>query len=128
MISDKSQFPQRLGSWSEHVRSWTDQVAFPVCVLRFEDCVADPVATFKIAFAAGGLHASDAEIADALARSAFSRLRAQEEKAGFRESQSKRDHFFRRGAADAWTDELPGGLARQIEEQHGEIMARFGYL
>jgi aryl sulfotransferase len=124
----ESQLRQRLGSWSHHVTSWTGHLLFPVHVVRYEDCVADPLGTFKAAFAAGGLVASDAAVADAVARSSWERLRAQEDRSGFREEELGHSPFFRRGAAGAWVDELPAVLARQVEDQHGEVMARFGYL
>jgi hypothetical protein len=122
------QLRQRFGSWSDHVRSWVDQPFFPVHVLRYEDCVADPVTTFQRAFAAGGLPRSEKEVALAVERASFERLEAQEESDGFVERPDRDTRFFRRGMAGAWKDELPDHLARRVAEQHAEVMARFGYL
>ncbi len=119
---------QRLGSWSEHVHSWVDTPAFPVHVLRYEDCLADPVASFQPAFAAAGLEVSASELAGAVASSSWERLRAQEDSVGFVERLSATSPFFRRGRAGGWAEELAPNLARRIVDAHGAVMARFGYL
>ena len=38
---------QRLGTWSQHVESWTCHDLFPVAVFRYEDLHADPVGSLK---------------------------------------------------------------------------------
>ncbi len=121
------QVRQRLGTWSDHVRSWVDQSWFPVHVVRYEDCAADPVTTFTAALHAGGLEVTDAEVAAAVERSSFARLRAEEQAGGFKERPVNRSAFFRRGQVGGWRDELPAALARRVAEDHGEVMARFGY-
>lgn len=122
-----AQFRQYLGSWSYHVKSWTEQTWFPVHVLRYEDCVSDPVGTFGAAFSAAGLGAAQDEIAEAVGRCSWRRLRAQEDETGFRENEYKGRPFFRRGIAGGWVDELGSELAAQVAADHHEVMARFGY-
>jgi hypothetical protein len=121
------QLPQHLGTWSAHVRSWTESPPFPVHTLRYEDCLASPVATFMAAFAWTGWEATEAEVAEAVARSSFERLQTQEATAGFRERQRGSSVFFRRGSAGGWRDELPTRLARLIEDEHHAVMLSFGY-
>ena len=123
----QAQLRQRLGSWSEHVRSWTDNPPFPVHVLRYEDCMTQPVPTFRAAFAAGGLDATEDEVAAAVARSSLVRLQAQEIATGFREAHSRHSPFFRQGLVGGWKDELPADLARRVVDMHGEVMTRYGY-
>jgi Sulfotransferase domain len=123
-----SQLRQRLGTWSEHVASWTDAPPFPVHVVRYEDCLTDALPTFRALFAATGLNPTDTALTEALAGCAWEHLREQEEAAGFREGGTGKSRFFRRGIAGAWVEEMPGELARRIEDQHGEVMVRFGYL
>jgi|GEM_PF-2595536 len=36
------QFPQPLGTWSEHVVSWLDDSGMPVHLVRYEDLLAEP--------------------------------------------------------------------------------------
>lgn len=123
------QLRQRLGTWSEHVRSWVDDAPFPVHVLRYEDCLADPVPAFGHALRAAGLGPLDDErVAAAVELAAFDRLRAAEERDGFRERPPAATRFFRSGRAGSWRDEMPGEVAASIESAHAEVMARFGYL
>jgi aryl sulfotransferase len=123
------QFRQRLGSWSEHVRGWVDVTPFPVEVLRYEDFVSAPVATFSRGLRSAGLDGVDeASVAAAVERASFARLRDAEARDGFRESTGPDRPFFRRGQAGAWRDELSLDQAARIEAEHGEVMARFGYL
>ena len=123
-----TQLPQRLGTWSDHVLSWTRQEWFPVHVLRYEDCVARPVESFRQAFAAAGLKASEEEVALAVERCSWQRLRKQEEESGFRERLTEGTYFFRRGQVGAWQEELPAPLAERLVEHHGRLMAELGYL
>jgi aryl sulfotransferase len=121
------QVRQRLDTWSAHVRSWVDKTPFPVEVVRYEDCVADPLATFTRAleFTQVGPVERD-QVARALETASFDRLREAEDDQGFDEPGAPR--FFRRGEPGAWRDELPAELAARIERDHSEVMARFGYL
>lgn len=122
------QLRQRLGTWSQHVRSWIDDAPFPVEVVRYEDCAERPMETFTrvLRFVGyGGL--DEARVADAVERAAFVRLRAAEERQGFQERTPESGHFFRRGEAGSWREELSAELSARIEREHGETMARFGY-
>jgi aryl sulfotransferase len=123
------QLRQRLGTWSEHVASWVDRTPFPVHVVRYEDCAANPVETFARALRfAGFAPVEDARVAEAVEHARFDRLRRAEEERGFIEQPPGAADFFRRGETGSWREDLPAGLAARIEADHGEVMARFGYL
>lgn len=122
------QVPQRGGTWSEHVRGWLEHDLFPVLRVRYEDLHADPVGELRRITAFAGLEASDEAIALAVQAGSFERLSAQEAAAVFQERARADAPFFRRGQADAWGEELPEGLARQIEADHGETMKWLDYL
>jgi hypothetical protein len=64
----------------------------------------------------------------AIARSSFERLRAQEDANGFREKPDRAERFFRQGKAGEWRTALSRRQVRRIVEAHGEQMRRFGYL
>ena len=119
---------QHLGTWSQHVLGWVDHAPFPVHVLRYEDCVADPFASFGGALKFAGFEIADSELRDAVARTSFANLQERERAAGFAERLSRRSPFFRRGVAGGWRDELDPALAERIESAHGDVMRRFGYL
>jgi aryl sulfotransferase len=118
---------QRAGSWSEHVLSWLDQRRLPVCLLRYEDALVDPVGTFEPALRFAGLAPAAAEVETAVRRASFGVLAGQEQRNGFRERLRPHARFFRRGVAGGWRDELPAELADRIVADHGAVMARLGY-
>jgi len=122
------QFLQRTGSWSDHVRSWVDDAPFPVHVVRYEDCLDDPLGAFASALEFADLGPVDgADVARAVERARFEALRDEEERAGFRERPRKSARFFRAGRAGSWREELTAEQASRIERDHGELMTRLAY-
>jgi hypothetical protein len=124
----EKQVHQVLGSWSQHVISWTRKPHQTIYVMRYEDMLAEPEKTF------GGLaqhlllNPTPAQLADAIYRSSFEKLRAQEDVEGFKEKPKKAERFFREGRAGQWKEVLTPAQADRIMKDHGEQMARFGYL
>ena len=125
--ASRFQFRQKLLGWSGHVRSWLDQRSVPVHVVRYEDLLTDTAGELRRALEFVGVHASSEEIAASVRHSAFAELRRQEAERGFRERGARAQMFFREGRAGAWRERLPAALARKIERDHGEVMARLGY-
>lgn len=121
------QLPQVIGSWSDHVRSWVDTSGFAVEVVRYEDLVTDPEATFSRLVRVAGWDVDAARVATAITHSRFEALRAQEEASGFRERPARAERFFRRGTSGAWAAELTTAQVDRIVAAHGEMMERFGY-
>jgi hypothetical protein len=70
----------------------------------------------------------DDQLADAIDRSSFERLREQEEKSGFRERSEKAERFFRDGRAGQWKEVLTPLQIQRIVDAHHEQMQRFGYM
>jgi hypothetical protein len=124
-----SQLRQKLGRWSDHVAGWLDQTDLPVCLVRYEDLVADAAGQLRRALAFAGRPASDAEIARAVAQADFAELQRQEREKGFVEAPHSlgAGGFFRRGEAGAWRDELTAAEVARIEAAHGPMMRRLGY-
>jgi hypothetical protein len=126
-VNDKQVY-ELYGSWSQHVLSWTRKPHRAIYVMRYEDMLAEPRKTF------GGLarhllfKPSESELADAIDRSSFDRLREQEEKEGFRERPEKAERFFREGRTDQWKEVLTQKQVQRIVDAHHEQMQRFGYL
>jgi hypothetical protein len=71
---------------------------------------------------------TEEQLADAIDRSSFERLREQEEKEGFRERPEKAERFFRDGRAGQWKEVLTSAQIARIVDAHQEQMERFGYL
>jgi len=122
------QLRQRLGTWSEHVESWVDQDHVPTLVVRYEDCLQDPVAIWSAVLDFAGLEVDNRRVSAAVAACSFPRLQDQEKREGFHERTSPSSPFFREGGAGGWRMVLPAELAARIESDHRGVMERFGYL
>jgi len=120
--------PVHLGRWSDHVAGWTQQQAIPVCLLRYEDMLADPAAALARIAAAAGIDASPAAIAAAAAASSFDRLRAREADEGFTEKPANMPRFFRAGRAGEWRSALTEAQIARIVADHRDRMASLDYL
>ena len=122
------QLPQVLSSWSGHVCSWLDESGLPVHVMRYEDMVLDPMATFGAAIRYAGLPDDAARLEKALAFSAFDQLQKQEREKGFRERTVFAQAFFRKGKVGDWRNALSPEEAACVVGGHRTVMRRFGYL
>ncbi len=119
--------PVLLGSWSGHVRSWTDQDDIPLLVLRYEDMLADPVASLERVVAIAGLDFTPAQCAEAVEATHFDRLQALEAKTGFIEKPVDAPSFFRAGNSDGWRTILSSRQVDRLVADHRTTMARLGY-
>jgi len=120
--------PQFLGTWSEHVTSWTTCRRFPVLVLRYEDMQADPEAAFTRVLAHIGITVDAARVARAVEFSSFDELRKQEDAGGFVERSPNSERFFHSGRAGGWRSDLAPELADRIRTEHAAVMREYGYL
>lgn len=115
------------GSWSGHAQSWLEA---PIArlTLRYEDLLVDPITAFTAVARVCGLDASAEVIAEAVERTRFDQLAAQESACGFLERPAALPRFFRKGRAGQWRDALAPTQAARIERDHGALMLRLGYL
>lgn len=116
------------GSWSEHVQSWTGEDAPTLLLIRYEDMLLKPTATFTAIAKHLRQSPTEDQIAEAIELSSFDKLKRQEEKGGFRERSERADRFFVSGKSGGWRDKLTSAQADQIAADHEAQMARFGYL
>jgi len=117
-----------IGAWSMHVKSWLD-CDLDVLTVRYEDMQDAPMQTFTEVMAHLLGRDPDRDRLEAAVRKCeFDRLQKKEQKHGFLEATEQQDRFFRKGEAGGWEDELPDEARAKIEEDHGEIMDRLGYL
>lgn len=124
----RAQLEQPLLSWSSHVASWVDEAKPEPLVLRYEDMLIDMEQALGRAARHLGFDAPPEIVARAVAATRFDALQAEEERVGFREKSLAATRFFRRGVAGGWRDVLPAEQAAAIEQAHGTMMQRFGYL
>lgn len=123
----RRQIPQKVGDWSRHVLSWLGAQPAPLTV-RYEDMLADPQKTLADAGTHAGFGVEAQTVAAAVAATAFSVLRGQEQAAGFREREVRTQVFFRQGRDGGWRQDLTAAQQRRLEQDHGAVMSRLGYL
>jgi len=117
------------GSWSQHVHSWTRLPHRALYIMRYEDMLADPAKAFGGLARHLRLDPTPAQLEQAIERSSFEKLQEQEKQKGFRERPKDADqNFFREGRAGQWKEALTQAQIDRIVADHGEQMARFGYL
>jgi hypothetical protein len=116
-----------LGSWSEHVESWTAKPTRALHVVRYEDMLGKPQATFGAIVRFLGLKPPRERLERAINRSSFRVLQEQERRYGFKERGEHAERFFREGKAGQWRKLLTQEQIERIAQAHSEQMRRFGY-
>lgn len=126
----KAQLRQKMGTWSNHYRSWTAQDNIPTLVIRYEDMLADTMAALRAMVRFLDLpHASDdMRLAAAVDSARFDKLQAAESEKGFQEKPERAKRFFRSGKAGEWQAFLSEEDSRKIETENGDVMRLLGYL
>ncbi len=117
-----------LGSWSQHVESWTGNPNPRLHVVRYEDMLDHPSKTFGATARFLGLKPSRQRLLRAIRNSSFKALRRQEDQRGFKEKPPTQEKFFRRGTAGHWRQELTPEQVERVCSQHRVQMERFDYL
>ncbi|WP_422027503.1 sulfotransferase domain-containing protein [Roseovarius sp.] len=126
--ADGSTVTQFLGSWSEHVESWTGALPYPVCVLRYEDMLADPETSFAKVLDLVGIPNDPERLKKAIRFSSFDELSKQEKEGGFVESSPKNERFFSKGQSGQWQTELAPEIVERVKNDHRKVMKKYGYL
>jgi len=118
-----------LFTWSMHVTSWLDNPTFPRHCVRYEDLLARPEEVLEGVVNHLGWDLDTDRVCRAVQATTFDKLQQHEAQNGFREKhQRSTDQFFREGKAGGWKGRLTRAEAQSIEDQHGEVMGRLGYL
>jgi len=124
----QNQLRQILGSWSEHVQSWTEQKHIPIHVIRYEDMINNTFQSFSNAIHFLNIDKTDQQIKDGIQKSDFRILSEQEKESGFKEKMIKSTSFFRKGQIGDWRNHLDKKTQNKIIENHKDTMMKFGYL
>jgi hypothetical protein len=122
------QFKQLMLSWSGHVESWTNNLPFPVLVIRYEDMIADTLTIFSEAVNFMGIAATKEQIKAAINTSSFEQLQKKEKEKGFKEKYIGSPSFFRKGKAGNWEHELNSEQINDITSLHKKHMELYNYL
>jgi hypothetical protein len=119
---------EKMGSWSEHVASWTARPLPRLHVMRYEDMQAKPLETFGGFARWLGLDPPRDRLERALSHSSFDEMKKQEDVHGFREKSRSAPNFFRAGRTGEWREKLTPEQVQAIVAAHRVQMARFGYV
>lgn len=122
-----NQFTQKLLTWSRHVESWLDTSGMPLHLMRYEDMMAHPEATFGKALDFCGVEYTPEDLQRALHFSRFDELKSQEAETGFAEKSPGAESFFRNGQTGDWQNTLASDQVNDIIAVHGAMMKRLGY-
>lgn len=123
-----TQLPQKLASWSEHVRSWLDAPDMRIKVIRYEEMLANPTKVFKDIIKFCKLDIDKKKLEKSVRLSRFEVLKKQEKNIGFKEKQPTAASFFRQGKAGDWSSKLTVVQVEKIVSRHGDMMRRLDYL
>lgn len=118
---------QFLGSWSEHVKSWSHVTQYPVLILRYEDMLDDARTSFGKVLKFIGVTPEPERLDRAIRFSSFDELSKQEETTGFIEQSPKNKKFFNSGKSGRWRDELSEDLVKTVRRDHKRMMKTYGY-
>ncbi|MEO1139252.1 MAG: sulfotransferase domain-containing protein [Pseudomonadota bacterium] len=118
---------QFLGSWSEHVKSWTQGTGFPVLALRYEDMLENPQEEFSKALEFIGVTPEAERLDKAIKFSSFDELSKQEAEKGFAEKSPNSEKFFAKGSAGQWKTDLAPELIDRVRRDHKRLMKKYGY-
>jgi len=117
-----------IGSWSQHVESWTQRSSQGLLVVRYEDLQESPRKVFGSIAGFLGLTPPRDRLDRAIKLSSFKVLQEQERRHGFVERPPHAEAFFRKGRAGEWRTDLTQAQIDRIVADHGDVMRRFGYL
>ena len=124
----KDQLRQKMGTWIDHVMSWTNAHEQKVLTILNEDMKLSPVETFTAAIQFSGLHFDPKAIEAAIKKSSFEEMQKQEMEKGFKERPIGAPSFFAKGEAASWREQLTPEQVKQIIHDHGRVMQAYGYL
>jgi hypothetical protein len=124
----KDQLRQKIGTWSDHVLSWTNAPEQKIHIIRYEDMKLSPVETFTAALQFAGLNFDSKAVEAAIKKSSFEEMQKQEKGKGFKERPIGAPSFFRKGEAGSWREHLNPEQVRQIIQAHSQVMQAYGYL
>ncbi|MBM3549401.1 MAG: sulfotransferase domain-containing protein [Alphaproteobacteria bacterium] len=119
---------EMMGSWTQHVESWTGRPNPRLHIVRYEDLLESPFKSFGAITKFLGINAPRDRLDKAIKQSSFKVLKNQEKAKGFIERPAKAEAFFRKGEAGQWRRDLTPEQVKRVVDDHREQMSRFGYV
>ena len=120
-----NQLPQKMLSWSNHVRSWVMDSGLKVHVMRYEDMIDNPQETFARSLNYLGIQFREENLNEAIQNSDFKTLKKQEQTDGFVEKPINASSFFRKGRKSDWVNHIKKEPADAFLLKNDEIFKKF---
>lgn len=128
-LNPETNIPHCLNTWSQHVKSWTQKLPYPVLCLTYEQLAEHTREIFISILEFCEIEPDMARVDAAIEACALVQLRKQEETKGFQEKRPDAgDYMFFGHGGSRWVAELAPRLSKQIEQDHGEMMKEWGYI
>ncbi|CAN5325239.1 sulfotransferase domain-containing protein [soil metagenome] len=122
-----TQVKQHLGTWSNHVESWTNVHRDNILIVKYENLLHDSLNEFSKIVAYMELDYSEKEIEAAILKTSFKDIQQQESKVKFKEL-PKRDQFFRAGVSGGWRNEITAKQADLIIDCNYGALLKYNYI
>lgn len=106
--------------WRDYVSESLDA---DICVLRYEDLLADTPRECRRILAAVGVDRSEDRIAKVVERQSFAQRKGQFKKF----NRMRHVRFMREGRAEQWRDGFPPALLQRLEKEWSKELQRLGY-
>ncbi|RTE86086.1 MULTISPECIES: sulfotransferase domain-containing protein [Gammaproteobacteria] len=119
--------PYHLGSWQEHVESWTLNTKH-ILVVRYEDLCDKPLEEYRKVLDFVEFNVSDEQLKEIVQLATFSNLQRNESQHGFLEKPTRLRKFFNKGVVGRGKELLSDDLQQKITSANRRVMERFGYL
>ncbi len=123
-----SQISQFLGSWSQHVQSWTNAHRNNILVVKYEDMLHDGLETFCKIVKYLELNYTEEQIKKAIDEVAFNKIQKKEASTKFKETPKKTERFFRSGISGGWKNEITEEQAKLIIDCNYESLLKYEYI
>lgn len=120
-----NQLPQKMLSWSDHVRSWVMDSGLRVHVMRYEDMIDNPQETFARSLNYLGIQFTEEKLSSAIQNSEFNTLKKQEQAEGFVEKPINATSFFRKGLKSDWVNHINKESADAFLLRNDAMFRRF---
>jgi len=123
-----NQLPQSLLSWSDHVKSWTQQSGLKIHLIKYEQMLDNPHKTFTKVLDFLELSYTKERLNRAILNSSFVELKNQEEVLGFREKPLNASTFFRKGIKSDWKNYIDKHSAKLFLSSNKEILNQYYFM
>lgn len=122
------QISQFLGSWSDHVESWTKVHHENMILIRYEDMLHNGQETFRQLVNYLELDYSTDEINRAIENTSFKKVKEKELTGDFKERPKDTKAFFRSGKSGGWREEITSDQVKMIIDKHYETLLKYNYI